>query len=100
MKTKHVTKTEILNFLRENKKFFKKEFEVDTIMLYGSYARGEETTQSDIDILIKSKTKSFDKRYKLRIFLEKFFKKNIDVVYYDSIHPFLMQFIEKDLIYA
>lgn len=93
-------KDDILEFLRENKDFLKKEFFVDKIMLYGSYARGEETAESDVDVLIQSKVKSFDKQYRLKVFLEKSLKRKVDVVYYDSVHPFLMQFIEKDIIYA
>ena len=95
-----LTKAGILKFLREHRDFFKKEFAVDNIMLYGSYARGEETDKSDVDVLIKSKVKSFDKQYRLKVFLENNLKKEVDVVYYDSVHPFLMQFIEKDLVYA
>ncbi len=54
-------KEDILLFLRKNKAFFKKELDVDNIMLFGSYARDEATSDSDVDILIESKTKSFDK---------------------------------------
>jgi len=100
METKRLTKEDILRFLKENKDFLKKEFAVDKIMLFGSYARGEETNKSDVDVLIKSKVKSFNKKYMLKVFLEKNLKKEVDVVYYDSVHPFLMQFIEEDLIYA
>lgn len=100
MKKNALTKEDILKFLREHKDFFKKEFAIDKIMLYGSYARGEESDKSDVDVLIKSKIKSFDKQYKLKVFLEKNLKKEVDVVYCDSVHPFLMQFIEEDLIYA
>lgn len=100
MDTGSLTKKEILELLREHKDFFKQEFAVDNIMLYGSYARGEETDKSDVDILIKSKVKNFDKQYRLKVFLENNLKKEVDLVYYDSVHPFLMQFIEKDLVYA
>jgi len=54
-------KEDILLFLRKNKAFFKKELDVDNIILFGSYARDEATSDSDVDILIESKTKSFDK---------------------------------------
>ena len=100
MKTGVISKEDILSFLRENKQKIKKEFGIDSIMLFGSYARDEATEQSDVDVLIKSKEKSFDKRYRLKVFLEEHLKKEIDVVYYDSVHPFLMQFIEEELIYA
>ncbi len=75
MKTSATTKEIILSFLRENKAFFKQEFDVDKVMLFGSYARDEAGEKSDIDLLIQTKIKSFDKRYRLKIFLEKNFKK-------------------------
>ena len=33
-------------------------------------------------------------------FLEKKLKKDVDVVYLSSVHPFIMRFIRKELIYA
>ena len=93
-------KEEILKFLRENKKFLKEEFDVDKVMLFGSYARGEETPGSDIDILIESDTKSFDLIYRLKVFLQESLGKDVDVIYIDSVHPFIMRFINEELIYA
>ena len=71
MKVDNLTKEAILSFLREHKLFFKKEFNIDNIILFGSYARDEATKDSDIDILIEAKEKDFDKKFDLRDFLEK-----------------------------
>jgi len=100
MRIRNLTKDGILEFLRKNKDFFKKEFDVDGIMLFGSYARGEETYESDIDILIDTKKKDFDNRSRLKEFLEKEFKKKVDVLYKDSIRRFIMRSIKDELIYA
>lgn len=100
MKKRKLTKEEILAFLRQNKDFFKKEFDVDNIILFGSYARGEETSESDIDILIDTEKKSFDNRFRLKEFLEEEFKKKVDLLYRDSIRRFIMRSIEDELIYA
>ena len=94
------SKEDIINFLRKNKILLKNDFDVDNIMLFGSYARDEATPTSDIDILIESKTKSFDKSYRLKVFLEKNLKKDVDVIYIDSVHPFIMRSISEELIYA
>ena len=95
-----ISKEEILNFLRKNKGLLKERFNVDKIMLFGSYARDEATPESDIDILIESKTKSFDAQYRLKVFLKEKLKKDIDVAYIDAIRPFLMRFIKEEIIYA
>jgi predicted nucleotidyltransferase len=95
-----LTKKEILGFLRKNKDFFKKEFGVEAVILFGSYARGEETSTSDIDILIDVKKKSFDNRIKFKEFLEEYFKRKVDVLYRDSVRRFIMRNIKDELIYA
>ena len=100
MKNECVTKNAILIFLRENKDFFKKEFDVDNIILFGSYARDEATEKSDIDILIDTRRKSFDNRFKLKEILEKEFQKKVDLLYLDSIRRFIMRNIKDELIYA
>ena len=45
-------RAEILDYLRENKKVFLTVYGVRKIGLFGSYARDEQSDQSDIDILI------------------------------------------------
>jgi len=100
MTTKHLDKEKILDVLRQNKSFFKHKFDIDNIMLFGSYARDEATKDSDVDIMIESKTRSFDNKYDIKVFLEKKLNKRVEIVYIDSVHPFLMRFISKELIYA
>lgn len=100
MSVKKLTKEKIINVLRKNKVFFKKEFEVDNIILFGSYVRGEATPSSDIDILIESKKKSFRAYVNIHKFLEDKFNKKVDVIYLDTVNPFIMELIEKELVYA
>ncbi len=97
---KEITKEEILAFLRQNKQLFKEKFDVDNVILFGSYARDEATPTSDIDILLEAKIKSFDKMFALKELLEKKFNKKVDLLYRDSVRRFIMRFIEKELIYA
>ena len=78
-----LTKEEILNFLRKNKPFFKEKYGVDEIMLFGSYARDEATQESDIDILIDSKDKSYDALFYMKELIEQEFKKKVDIFYKD-----------------
>ena len=100
MKEAKLTKEEILASLRENKDFFKKKFAIDNIMLFGSYARNEATKESDIDILIECKKKTFKNYINILRFLEKLFNKKIDVIYLDTVNPFIMELIEEELAYA
>ena len=57
---------------------------------FGSFARGESTKRSDIDILVKfKKTVSLLDLVQLKQSLEDKIGKKIDIVTYDSIHPSL-----------
>ncbi len=72
------------------------------IGIFGSYSRGENTPESDIDILY-----SFNSRYSLfdlvglQNELESVLKQEVDLVEYNSIHPFLKERIlnESKVIY-
>lgn len=48
-----INKEHILDFLRKNKDYLKQNFEVTSISLFGSFARGEEIEESDIDLLVE-----------------------------------------------
>ena len=55
-------RVKILDYLTQNKDFYKGKYCIIKIGLLGSYARGEEKSRSDIDIIIeieKSKKKLF-----------------------------------------
>ena len=98
-----LTRAEILTFLKENKGLFLSQYGIKKIGLFGSYARGEQTDTSDIDILIdmSSDTENiFDKRIQLRELLMKHFAKNVDICHEKAIKPIFKDLVFKDAIYA
>ncbi len=65
--------------------------------IFGSFARGEATRKSDIDILIKFKgRKSLLDLARVEIELEKKIRRKADVLTYDSINPLLKERILKE----
>ena len=90
----------ILATLREQLPYLEKQFGVTQLALFGSYARGDFNEDSDIDILIKLKKKDYELRFFLKEYLETVFHRNVDVVYFDSLRPFIKRSVEKDIIYA
>lgn len=67
--------------------------------MFGSYARGDETGESDVDILVelpkgKSLLDLIDMEHKLKDRLGK----NVDLVTYASVHPRLKTYIDQDQI--
>ena len=95
-----MTKSEILSFLTEKKSFLKQHFNIDSIGLFGSYARDEATPQSDIDLAIVTTTKSFSNRYKLKNYLEEALGKSVDLGYLDSLRTYIKKEIQKEIIYV
>ena len=69
--------------------------------VFGSYARGEETPDSDIDLLVdfdKSQTFGLFKFCSIINDLEDIAGKKIDLVERSSVYPAIKEFIEKDKI--
>jgi predicted nucleotidyltransferase len=65
--------------------------------VFGSFARGEETKNSDIDILVKmAKNKSLLDLVGLKIELEDKLGRDVDVISYGGIHPLLKNIILKE----
>ncbi len=92
----------ILNYLKQIKPYYEKEgFIIEG--LFGSYARGEATKDSDIDILIEINKKTTDiyaKKRSLKKDLEKYFQKNVDIARKKYLTPLAKDAIEDDLIHV
>lgn len=65
--------------------------------LFGSYVRGEETKESDIDILVElPKGSSLLDLIGLEMELQKAVGKKVDLLTYNSINPLLKNYIQRD----
>lgn len=68
--------------------------------LFGSLARGEVVEDSDIDILVEfPKGKSLLDLVRLQRKLKEVLGKEVDVLTYNSVHPLLKDYIQKDQIH-
>lgn len=94
-----MTKEYILNFLKDNKKLLEDRFNVTKIGLFGSYARGEENKNSDIDILVDMPS-SFDNYFNLKYFLEEAFKKPVDLAKVKNLRLLVKKYIKEEIIYV
>ena len=95
-----LTQKEIIAFLRTHKDKLERDFGVTQIALFGSYARGEQGPDSDIDLLIETKTPSFDTFCDLKYFLEDHLKRRIDLGYFKAVRQFIKRNTQENLIYA
>lgn len=75
-------KNEILKILKKIKPVLVKEYNITEIGLFGSYIRGEQTQNSDIDILLDHKSGlTFFKLLDLENFLSKVLNIKVDIAF-------------------
>ena len=92
---------DILRLLKAEKAFLRNEFGVITIGLFGSYAKGNQQVDSDIDLLVELKEPRFEWIAGLQIYLEKRFDKKIELVRKsDNVNRRFTQRIENEVLYA
>ncbi len=97
----HLSHKDILRLLKAEKAFLRNEFGVITIGLFGSYAKGNQQVDSDIDLLVELKEPRFEWIAGLQIYLEKRFDKKIELVRKsDNVNRRFTQRIENEVLYA
>ena len=96
-----MTKTEILGFLREHREELESRFGLKTIGLFGSYARGEEREDSDIDLAVEIESaNTFRSFFGLKHYLEDHLRHSIDLGVESALKPSIKEQITKEIIYA
>lgn len=75
-------------------------FTVKRIGFFGSCARNDESSESDVDIVVELAEPTFDNYMDLKFRLEDVFQRPVDLVIADTVKPRLKPIIEKEVIYA
>ena len=70
----------VLDVLKSNKQYIQSNFMVNSIGLFGSYARNDFHGKSDIDILVTFSEPTFDHYMDLKFYLEDIFGRPVDIV--------------------
>jgi uncharacterized protein len=92
---------EILYILRREKAHLREEFGLLSIGVFGSFARGAQETESDIDLLVEFSEPSFDSLAGLQIYLEGRLGRHVDLIRRrKGLSPRFLGRIEKDVLYA
>ena len=85
-----------LQLLKPN---LKKRFKVETIDIFGSYAREEQTVKSDLDILVTySGTVSLFTIYDLRQYLRRKLKIKVDIVSKEFLNKYIKDQVLKEAV--
>jgi hypothetical protein len=96
-----MTKDDILTELSKNKSYIQQHFEVEKIGLFGSYAKDQQKEDSDIDIYVEFRHKTFDNLAGLWNYLEELYHKKIDLFHkHKNNNQVIISNIKKDVIYG
>ncbi len=94
-------KNEILKVLKRERIFLNEKFNVKSIGIFGSYARGEQTKTSDIDMLVEFDAPvGFFKFIELEEYLSEKLGVKVDLVTPDALKPLIKPHIIEEAIYA
>ena len=74
-------------------------FGAKKIGLFGSFAKGMQHKKSDIDFLVAFEKKTFDNYMELKFFLEKLFKKRVDLVIEENLRP-EFEYVKREVKYV
>jgi predicted nucleotidyltransferase len=93
---------DIQAILQEHKNYLAEKFGVIEIAIFGSYARGEQREDSDIDLIVDFKEgwKTFDNYMNLKFYLEELFGRKVDLVIKSAINSRIKPFIIEEAIYV
>ena len=92
---------DIIAALQRSKPEMHEKFGVEEIALFGSYARNQQTADSDIDVLVTLKELRLSKLIGVMEFLENQFHKKIDIVSkHKNLSQRFLNVVADDIIYV
>ncbi len=94
-----INQRRIVDLLETNRDSIRK-FGVRELGLFGSVARGDNTGESDVDVLVEFEKESFSTYMGLLFYLEDLFGSKVDLVMKDSIKPIIRNRILAETIYV
>jgi len=95
-----ITKEEIISTLANEKSELQKQFKVRKLALFGSYARGDQQPDSDVDILVEVDPSIGLEFVTLADRIEKLLGVCVDLVSSRAVNAEAMEYIGPELIYV
>jgi uncharacterized protein len=90
----------LISFLKNNLTIIQS-YGVNSLALFGSFARDEAQNNSDLDLLVEFQGKvTFDQYMDLKFFLEDNLGLSVDLVTKKMLKPQIIDSVEQDLIYV
>jgi uncharacterized protein len=96
-----MSKEKIINIIKSQTGLLRKKYHVKNIGVFGSVVRGEETEQSDIDVLVEFESPiGFFEFIRMENELSKMLGKKVDLITKKAIKPAIKEDIFKEVIYV
>ena len=94
-------KEEVLSKLEANLPEIRERFGIETIGIFGSVARGDDTPESDVDVMISFLPfhTNYHNLLGVNHFLMDLFGRKVDVVTINGISPYIKPYVESDIIW-
>ena len=93
------SRSDIIKLLEKERETIKS-FGVRELGVFGSFARNEQTSNSDVDVLVDLERKTFDAYMDLLFFLEGLFGRKVDLVMKETIKPIIKNRILSETVYV
>lgn len=90
---------EIERIIENNRKILRETFHIENIGVFGSYSKGNQTNESDIDIIVEFNGPIGWKFFTLKKFLENILKKKVDLATVNSLREEMKQEILNNVVY-
>jgi predicted nucleotidyltransferase len=97
---KQKDKVYVLRIIRGIQSELADRFTVKRIGVFGSFAKGDEGPESDVDIIVELAEPTFDHYMDLKFRLEEVLNRPVDLVMADTVKPRIKPIIEREIVYA
>jgi hypothetical protein len=92
---------QIANTLNQHKELFRKNYSIENLGIFGSFAREDNTQTSDIDILVRfSQPLGFFKFIELENYLTKLLGRKVDLVTERALKPAIKNDVLREVMYV
>jgi uncharacterized protein len=90
----------IIGEIRSNENTLRKRYHIKSISVFGSFARGEENKDSDIDLLVEFDEPVGFTFFQAARYLEQITGRRVDLVTKDAIKPAIADSVMKELLHV
>jgi predicted nucleotidyltransferase len=96
IRNQNITSQNIINLLKFHKDALIK-YGVKRIGLFGSYVRGDQRKNSDIDFLVEFDKPVFENFMDLAFYLENLFGRKVELITNGNLSPYIQPYVEKEV---